>query len=79
LQKGKSKATGATAPRLDELAQINGLYRAWLEDRTEKSCLLLFIDDATSEILVVEFMEHECFLPYESIIFVNLILQKSST
>jgi predicted DNA-binding protein (UPF0251 family) len=50
--------------RRGELVQIDGSYHAWLEDRAEKACLLLFVDDATSEILAAEFVEHESYLAY---------------
>lgn len=50
-----------------ELVQIDGSYHAWLEDRAEKACLLLFVDDATSEILAAEFVAHESFLSYASL------------
>ena len=48
--------------RRGELVQIDGSYHAWLEDRAEKACLLLFVDDATSEILAAEFVPHESYL-----------------
>lgn len=47
-----------------ELVQIDGSYHAWLEDRAGKACLILFVDDATSEILAAEFVEHESFFAY---------------
>jgi len=47
-----------------ELVQIDGSYHPWLEDREEEACLILFIDDATSEILAAEFVEHESFFAY---------------
>jgi len=47
-----------------ELVQIDGSYHAWLEDRAEKACLLLFVDDATSEILAAEFVAHETYVTY---------------
>lgn len=50
-----------------ELVQIDGSYHAWLEDRAEKACLLLFVDDATSEILAAEFVPHESYLAYTSL------------
>jgi len=50
-----------------ELVQIDGSYHAWLEDRADKACLLLFIDDATSEILAAEFVPHESYLAYTSL------------
>jgi len=53
--------------RRGELVQIDGSYHAWLEDRAEKACLLLFIDDATSEILAAEFVEHESYWTYAAL------------
>ena len=50
-----------------ELVQIDGSYHAWLEDRAEKACLLLFVDDATSEILAAKFVPHESYLAYTSL------------
>ena len=50
-----------------ELVQIDGSYHAWLEDRAGKACLLLFVDDATSEILAAEFVPHESYLAYTSL------------
>jgi len=47
-----------------ELVQIDGSYHAWLEDRADKACLLLFIDDATSEILAARFVRHETYFSY---------------
>lgn len=44
-----------------ELVQIDGSYHAWLEGRGPKACLLLFVDDATSAVLVAEFVDHESF------------------
>lgn len=53
--------------RRGELVQIDGSYHAWLEDRAEKACLLLFVDDATSEILAAEFVEHESYQTYAAL------------
>jgi transposase len=53
--------------RRGELVQIDGSYHAWLEDRAEKACLLLFVDDATSEILAAEFVEHESYSLFSAI------------
>ena len=50
-----------------ELVQIDGSYHAWLEDRADKACLLLFVDDATSEILAAEFVPHESYWAYTSL------------
>ena len=42
-----------------ELIQIDGSYEYWFEDRAEKCCLLVFIDDATSKIVEMRFCKHE--------------------
>ncbi len=47
-----------------ELVQIDGSYHAWLEGRAEKACLILFVDDATSEILAGLFVPHETYFAY---------------
>lgn len=50
-----------------ELVQIDGSSHAWLEDRAEKACLLLFIDDATSEILAAQLVPYETYFSYASL------------
>ena len=45
--------------RYGELIQIDGSYEYWFEDRDEKCCLLVFIDDATSKIVEMRFCKHE--------------------
>ena len=66
-KKDKARPLRERRPRRGELVQIDGSYHAWLEDRAEKACLLLFIDDATSEILAAEFVEHESFWSYAAL------------
>jgi transposase InsO family protein len=46
-------------PRKGELIQLDGSYEYWFEDRGERCCLLVMIDDATSEIMALRFVEHE--------------------
>lgn len=50
--------------RRGELVQIDGSHHAWLEERGPKGCLILFVDDATSEILAALFVDHESFFAY---------------
>jgi transposase len=50
--------------RRGELVQIDGSYHAWLEERGPKACLILFVDDATSEVLAAQFVDHESFFAY---------------
>jgi transposase InsO family protein len=45
--------------RRGELIQIDGSYEDWFEDRGPRCCLLVMIDDATSEIMAMRFVEHE--------------------
>lgn len=42
-----------------ELIQIDGSYEYWFENRAEKCCLLVFVDDATSKIVEMRFCQHE--------------------
>lgn len=45
--------------RFGSLIQIDGSYHNWFEDRAEKCCLIVFIDDATSKITTARFCENE--------------------
>lgn len=45
--------------RRGELIQIDGSYEYWFEGRNVKCCLLVMIDDATSEILLLRFVRSE--------------------
>jgi transposase len=47
-----------------ELVQIDGSYHAWLEDRAPNACLLLMVDDATSQVLDGTFVPQETFFAY---------------
>ena len=47
-----------------ELVQIDGSEHAWLEDRGPKATLLVFVDDATSQIRTAEFVPEESFFSY---------------
>lgn len=70
LHVAKAKKPKATHPprerrqRRGELVQIDGSYHAWLEERGSKGCLLLFVDDAGSEILAGEFVKTESYFSY---------------
>jgi len=52
-----------------ELVQIDGSPHAWLESRAPECCLLVFIDDATSELLWLEFCKSETINTYFKAIF----------
>jgi transposase len=60
-----------------ELVQIDGSYHAWLEDRAPKACLLLMVDDATSQVLDGTFVPQETFFAYAHN-FVSPILHKAA-
>jgi transposase-like protein len=65
LWKGKSRKEKKYHPRrtrrsrLGEMIQIDGSYEYWFEDRGEKCCLIVFIDDATSRIMLMRFFKAE--------------------
>jgi DNA-binding winged helix-turn-helix (wHTH) protein/transposase len=45
--------------RRGELVQVDGSYHRWFEKRGDECCLLVFIDDATSELKLLRLVEHE--------------------
>jgi len=47
-----------------ELVQIDGLPHDWFEGRAGRCVLLVFIDDATGELLQLRFVENESFFSY---------------
>ncbi len=51
-------------PQHGELIQIDGSHHDWFEGRTDKCCLYVFIDDATSEIKALHFAPKETTLGY---------------
>lgn len=46
-------------PHYGEMIQFDGSYHKWFEDRGQKGCLLLAVDDATGAIVDGEFAPHE--------------------
>ena len=50
--------------RRGEIIQIDGSHHRWFEDRGPKCAVLVFIDDATSELLHLEFAPSESTLAY---------------
>lgn len=52
--------------RRGELVQVDGSYHRWFEKRGDESCLIVFIDDATSELMVLRLVEHETSYNYMS-------------
>lgn len=45
--------------RIGELEQIDGSYDYWFEDRADKCCLLVCVDDATSSLMHLRFCKTE--------------------
>jgi transposase len=53
---------------IGELLQMDGSYHDWFEGRAPKCCLIVLIDDATSRIMWLQFVEWEsCFAYFEAI------------
>jgi len=65
LWKAKKEKKRKAHPRrtrrscMGELVQIDGSYHRWFEDRAEKCCLLVCVDDATSQIMYMRFCKTE--------------------
>lgn len=47
-----------------ELIQVDGSYHRWFEKRGPESCLIAFIDDATSQIMHLRMVDHESSFNY---------------
>jgi len=54
--------------RRGELIQIDGSPHDWFEGRAPRCCLLVFIDDATSELMGLRFVDAETTLSYMSVL-----------
>lgn len=54
--------------RRGELIQIDGSPHDWFEGRAPRCCLLVFIDDATSELTALRFVDAETTLGYMSLL-----------
>lgn len=54
--------------RRGELIQIDGSPHDWFEGRAPRCCLLVFIDDATSELTALRFVDSETTLGYMSLL-----------
>lgn len=54
--------------RRGELIQIDGSPHDWFEGRAPNCCLLVFIDDATSELMELRFVDTETTLDYMSVL-----------
>jgi hypothetical protein len=51
-------------PRWGELVQIDGSPHAWFENRAPKCTLLVFVDDATSRLMYLQFVDAETTFNY---------------
>jgi hypothetical protein len=58
----------ARRPRRGELVQIDGSPHDWFEGRQPSCCLLVFIDDATSELMDLQFVDNESTLDYMAVL-----------
>jgi len=58
-KKQKVYARRTRRSRYGEMQQIDGSYDYWFEDRADKCCLLVCVDDATSTITGLRFCERE--------------------
>lgn len=54
--------------RRGELIQIDGSPHDWFEGRAPRCCLLVFIDDATSELMALRFVDAETALGYMALL-----------
>ena len=59
IKKQKIYARRTRRSRYGEMEQIDGSYEYWFEDRGEKCCLLVCVDDATSAITYLRFCRTE--------------------
>ncbi len=46
-----------------QLVQFDGSYHRWFEDRAPEACLLAAIDDATGQVPMAQFLDHEGVIP----------------
>jgi transposase len=56
-------------PCFGELVQIDGSDHDWFEGRAPACCLIVFIDDATSKIITLRFVQAECAQAYFDCIY----------
>lgn len=60
---GEYRAWRQRKEQYGEMIQFDGSYHHWFEDRADKCCLLAAIDDATSRIIKLKFVQDEGTLP----------------
>lgn len=54
-------------PCRGEMIQVDGSLHAWFEDRAPMCCLIVFVDDATSEVPVAQFWPRESTQAYMTV------------
>lgn len=59
--------------RRGELIQIDGSPHDWFEGRAPRCCLLVFIDDATGELMALRFVDTETTLGYMSLLEEHIV------
>ncbi len=59
-------------PQRGELIQVDGSYHRWFEKRGGECCLIVFIDDATSELKLLRFVEHETSYNYMNCLMIYI-------
>ena len=68
----KSRMRRERFGELVQIVQIDGSHHDWFEGRAAKCCLLVFIDDATSRLIGLEFVEVETSQGYMNLIYSHL-------
>jgi len=70
--KARIHALRQRRPRFGELIQVDGSFHDWFEGRAERCSLIVFIDDATSQLTQLRFVDYECTLAYMDALFGHL-------
>ncbi len=60
-------------PRFGELIQVDGSSHDWFEGRADRCCLIVFIDDATSRLTQLRFVEAECTFGYMHALYDHIL------
>lgn len=71
--KARTHAMRERRARRGELIQIDGSPHDWFEGRAPRCCLLVFIDDATSELMGLRFVDTETTLNYMSLLEEHIV------
>lgn len=71
--KARIHALRERRPAFGELIQIDGSFHAWFEARAPSCCLIVFIDDATSALTQLRFVERECTFAYMDALYGHVL------